>query len=330
MTGTGTALSAFSGSGTVTPISTDVAAVFNASKPIVLLLPIDVAGRVVDDTTGQPIVGARVVISQSAVIAGATPPPASATPWPTATTAADGSFGIRNVKQTTFDANFGYVGAGYPDYPNAQWVQIFSSDGHTAYHALWSVNAGGTTNLGSIGVAMPTANDTAWLASINHDRATIGTPVETNPLTLDSVTMETARYWAGQMASYGFYAHQCATGDTACQAFWLFETQNHSLPSSQNIDYGGAETTYQNAESAFMAEVASCPGGAWMTCTYAENTGHFINIMSATYWAGLGTATGKDPTSRTGTTSVYFVQDFTTPTNFSNAIQSLRRSLEIP
>ncbi len=268
------------------------------------------------------------MISGRVSIAGSTPPPAGSLQVPVATTGPDGKFSLQNVKPTLGDTNFAYVGAGYPDYPNAQWVQIFSPDGHAAYHGLWTVNPVGTTDLGSIAIAMPTASETAWLVKLNSDRATIGIPSVTTPLTLDSITLETARYWAVQMAKYGFYKHQCGTGAVGCQEFWLYETQHHSMPSSQNIDYGGGTTTFIDAEAQFMAEIANCPGGNWTTCPFAENTGHYTNMMGASYWVGFGIATGKDPNGLVPPVT-YFVQNYTNPKGFASSIQSLRRSLTI-
>lgn len=288
----------------------------------------DVRGVAVDDANGQPIAGARVIVSENTVIAGPTPPPAASPSWPSATTAPDGSFDVKNVPPSAWTLDFAYVGAGYPRYANAQWVQIFPVDGHAAYHGIWSVAPNGTTDLGSVAIAQPNAQETAWLARVNADRATVGLPAVATPLSFDSVTLQTARYWAQQSASLGFYAHQCPAG-TACVPFWLWETQHHSMPSSQNLDYGAVATwTWQNAEGAFMAEIANCPnGGNWQMCPYAENTGHYIDIMSASYWAGVAIAVGKDPTSQSGSTTPYYVQNFSSPSNNVSAIQSLRRSL---
>jgi hypothetical protein len=38
-----------------------------------------------------------------------------------------------------------------------------------------------------------------------------------------------------------------------------------------------------------MAEKANCPSGNWQTCTFASNTGHYINISNTdTVWVGVG------------------------------------------
>jgi uncharacterized protein YkwD len=261
----------------------------------------DVTGTVVDDTSGKPIAGAAVYVSEATIIAGATPPPASATPWPAATTAADGSFDVSNVAPSMWTASFAYVGTGYPVYTTAQWIDVFPTDGHAAYHAIHTIAATGTTNLGSIQIALPSAADSAWLNQINADRANIGVPPVNSPLIFDSVTLQTARYWAQQMATGNFFAHTCPPAPTTCVEFWLYETQHGSIPSSQNIDQQPANATWQNAEAAFMGETANCPGANWQTCPFSESTGHYINIMSATNWAGV--ASNSDN----------YVENFATP-----------------
>jgi hypothetical protein len=266
----------------------------------------DVTGTVVDDTTGEPIPGAAVYLTEATVIAGATPPPSSAAPWPSATTGADGSFDVMNVAPSTWTASFAYAGTGYPVYATAQWFEVFSTDGHAAYHAIHSIAPNGTTNLGSIQIAKPSAGDIAWLNRINNDRATAGVPPVNASLILDSVTLQTARYWAQQMASNNFFAHTCPPAPTTCVAFWLFEMQHGSIPSAQNIDEQPANGTWQNAEAAFMAETANCPGANWQTCPFTETTGHYINIMAASNWAGVAS------------TAQLYVENFATPTTFSS------------
>lgn len=269
-------------------------------------------GTAVDDATGRPIAGAVVYVSGGTAIAGATPLPATATPWPTVTTAADGSFDVTNVPASDWTVSFTYVGAGYPVYGNAQWIEIFSPDGHAAFHALRSIATTGTTNLGNIAIALPNAGDVAWLNQINTDRATLGVPRVSSPLVFDSVTLQTARYWAGQMESGNFFAHMCPAVPATCVEFWLYETQHGSVPSAQNISEQSASGSWLAAEAAFMAETANCPGANWQTCTYSETTGHYINIMEATNWAGVGMAqTLSAPAVQ------YYAENFSTPSGIS-------------
>ena len=67
---------------------------------------------------------------------------------------------------------------------------------------------------------------------------------------------------------------------------------------------------WREAEAGFMEEVSLCSGGRWKTCKYTEDNGHFVNIMAATDWAGVGLATGLDPTTQSGTTTPYYVENF--------------------
>jgi hypothetical protein len=281
-----------------------------------------ITGTAVDESTGRPIAGAIIYISGQTVIAGATPPPATASPWPSAITAADGSFDVKNVPASAWTVSFSYVGAGYPVYGNAQWVEIFSPDGHAAFHALRAIAPAGTTNLGSIAIALPSAGDNAWLEQINSDRATQGIPHVATPLTFDSVTLQTARYWTGQMASGDFFAHTCPAVPAGCQEFWLYETQRGSIPSAQNISEQGASGSWQAAEAAFMAETANCAGGNWQTCTFSETTGHYINVMQAANWAGVGmTQTVMAPAVQ------YYAENFSTPSGISTIVSISRRPL---
>jgi uncharacterized protein YkwD len=252
----------------------------------------DVAGTAVDDTSGQPIVGASVSVGGA-----------------TATTGADGSFDVKNVPASSAAVSFAYLGAGYPVYANAQWVEIAANDGHAVFHAIRSIAPSGTTNLGNVAIAQPSATDIAWLAQINSDRATRGVPAVNSPLAFESVTLQTARYWAGEMASLGFFAHTCPSATPSCTEFWLYETQRGGLPSAQNIDLQPANGSWQAAEGAFMAETANCPGANWQTCPFAETTGHYINIMEAANWAGVGSS------------GPYFVENFGSPAD-ANALYS--------
>ena len=261
----------------------------------------DVSGTVVDDASGRPIAGAAVYVSAATALAGSTPPPPAS--WPSATTAADGSFDVKNVAPSAWSVSFAYAGSGYPTIGNAQWIEVFPTDGHAAFHALRAIAGAGTTQLGALALALPSASDAAWLGQINADRATGGVPPVKTPLAFDSITLQTARYWAQQMLHGNFFAHACPATATGCEAFSLYEAQNGSPPSAQNIYEQTANGTWQAAEAAFMAETGNCPGANWQTCTFGETTGHYINIMAATNWAGVASA------------GPYYVENFSTPSS---------------
>lgn len=283
----------------------------------IVLAPVpDVRGVVVDDASGAPIGGATVIVSGATLIAGATPPPAGIR-WPSATTGADGSFDVKAVPPSASTMDFSSMGAGYPIYRHAQWIEIFPPDGHAAYHGIWSTNPAFTTNLGRIAVAKPSSADEAWLAQINADRAKRGVPPVPVPLTFDSVTLQSARYWADQMASYPFFGHECPPTDTSCEAFALWQTQHHSWPSSQNIAWN--QPSWAAAEEQFMSEMRECPDQSnWETCSYSQ-AGHYVNIMSATHWAGVASATVARANG------VYYVENFTSPEALAPYIKLLHR-----
>lgn len=280
-------------------------------------MPPGARGVIVDDVTGRPIAGATVIISGTTLVAGATPP--ADISWPSATSAADGSFEVDDVVPTSWTVDFSPAGARYPIYDRVQWIEIFSPDGHAAYHGIWSLNSQGTTDLGRIAIAKPGAADEAWLAQINSDRAKVGIPAATAALSFDSLTLESARYWVKQMASYPFFSHQCPSRDTSCEALSLWQAQHHAWTSSQNIAWHSF--TWATAEQRFMSEMHKCRDGNWTTCPFSEATGHYINIMSATCWAGVGSAVGRGDRAR------YYVENFTSPQQLPPNVEHVRTLL---
>lgn len=287
------------GTSTATPSASPTATPTPVASP-------QAQGRLVDDSTGAAIAGATVVISTTQYN-GATPPPG---PVPESTTAPNGTFTVSGIPPSTNTIDWSYYGAGYPTYQNAEYVDVFGTDGHAAYHGVFSVAPTGTTQIGTIQIAMPSATDNAWLAGINNDRANIGVPAVTTPLIFDSIMLEAARRWAGYMATNGWYAHACPTSGSyaPCEGTWLWETLNHGIPTAENIGY--ADPSWSDFESQVMAEKANCPNGNWQTCTYSESTGHYINEMSATMWAGVGSALGEDPSTHTGSNTPYYDTEF--------------------
>ena len=285
-----------------------------AQAPVLLT---GASGVVVDDVTGRPIAGATVIVSGTTLIAGGAPP--VEVEWPSATTAADGSFDVEDVVPTTWTVDFSSGGAGYPIYDHVQWIEVFSPDGHAAYHGIWSLNVDGTTNLGRIAIAKPTPADGIWLAQINSDRAKNGVPAVTVPLSFDSLTLESARYWVKQMASHPFFSHQCPAEATSCEALSLWQARHHAWTSSQNIAW--RSPTWAAAERKFMSEIHNCPLGNWETCPYSEATGHYINIMSATSWAGVASAVGARDRR------LYYVENFTSPEQLPPNVENVRTTL---
>ncbi len=161
----------------------------------------------------------------------------------------------------------------------------------------------GANALPTLLMAAVTADEAAWLARVNSDRAANGAA----PVVFDESLLESARYWSNFMARTGYFAHcvpasACTAGDTAtpppsAQAF-------DANPGTRDAYFGGAIgwwgeniaagfTTWSDAESAFMAEKSLCPGASYSSCSFGETTGHFLNIVDPTFiWTGLAEARG--------------------------------------
>jgi hypothetical protein len=274
-----------------------------------------VTGVVVDDATGAPVGGATVVVSGTTPVAGATPPPADAATFPSTTTRADGWFAVTGVAPTSWSVDFGTLGPGHPRIAHAQWIEVFPRDRHAAYHAVRTVAPAGVTDVGVVALAQPSAADDAWLARINGDRRARDPAAA--PLIFDSVTLQTARYWARLMATHAFFDHYCPAELSDCISFWKFETERGSPPSAQNLAYGFAD--WRGAQSGFMGEVARCPQpDGWERCAFDEKTGHFVNIMRASNWAGVAVAFGPPlaDDAHAGDapkSAAYFAENFATP-----------------
>jgi uncharacterized protein YkwD len=213
-------------------------------------------GRLVDYTTGSPIAGA-VIIAGATLVIGATPPPSVPTGDAQTTTAADGSF---TVPVTAGSGN----------------VMAFAS-GYITLHAPETYTAG-TNPLGTLKVSTPTADDTAWLAAINQDRATYNAP----PVVMDERLTEATRLWTTYEANNGRYVDSDPLAPvpytTSITVYASLGAYN--VPVSQNQTGGASGSTGVDAEAAFRAEGPTGP--------------HFTTIINGTArWVGLGRATCK-------------------------------------
>jgi hypothetical protein len=250
------------------------------------------SGRVVDGVSGKGIAGATVVVSPEA-FPGATPPP-QALDVPRATTNATGYFRVRDLQRGALRKwSWKYVSASLPVIQHPQWVEVWANDGgaHAVYHGFQTVRYRAANDVGTVTLLDPTADELAWAKRVGYDRAHVGVPTVTVPLHFDNVSLAAGRRWAAYMAANKWFAHQCPppnTGYAPCVETWAWEIANHGLPSAEDVAAGFAD--WRKAESSFMAERANCPHADWKTCPYAETTGHYINIMAATAWLGLGEA----------------------------------------
>lgn len=210
-------------------------------------------GRVADYASGAPIAGA-VVVAGSTLVLGATPPPTIPAGDAQATTGADGSFSVP-------------VSAGSGN------VMVFAN-GYIALHAPETYSVG-TNALNTLKISTPTADDVAWLAAINQDRATYGAA----PVVMDERLTEAARLWNAYEAANGRYEDTDpgapAPYTTSITLYGSLGAYNVAV--SQNLTGGGVGSTGVNAEGNFRAEGPTGP--------------HFSTIIvGSARWVGLGAA----------------------------------------
>jgi hypothetical protein len=251
-------------------------------------------GRVVDDATGRPIAGALVVISPVAYSSHSLPLGANAD-VPHAVSDARGRFVVLELLKSQWPVwSWKYIGSRL-SVRNPQWVEIFprGGDPHVSYHGFRTIDDRRSNHLSTIALTVPTPDEAAWKRRVEDDRAHEGSPPVTIPLVFDEITLEAGRRWAAYMAANNWYAHTCPPpGPYApCIDTWNWEAMHHGMPSAENVDIN---VSWEGAESAFMQERFNCPHLSWRRCVWAENTGHYINIMSSKNWIGLGIAVGSN------------------------------------
>lgn len=263
--------------------------------------PATIIGKIVDAGSGNPIAGITVAVEAAtagnlAGMAGSSAPVGALT----ATTAADGTFTITNTIASPNQTNFyfdAYGGAGYSNnsihdqfYPGA----TFGGGGGTG------LNANGVSNIGTLKITNPTGEEVNTLARMNTFRASPGGTAFGNAATLvfDENLMEQGAYWALQVHNAGSPngGHTCvAIGSPAgCVDP---NTYLQSLPgtpisdqSAQNV--GETFANWAAVETAVENEGASC-GTPYKvsTCNPGDpptGQGHYVNLLNATKWAGLG------------------------------------------
>ena len=230
---------------------------------------------------GAPIAGAAVYVGPQILMG--TGPPTSVPPgFAATTTARDGTFRV-----TTAPA--GNVA-----------VTIFGPPPHAAIVHRDVTLVHGTPTAATYELTIPTAAESAWLATLNATRAAFGVP----SVSLDEAAIESARYWADFMRRNDYFAHcipasACVAGETlpAPAAYgpqdvdpthrFYYEHGFSGATMGENIAADFA--TWQLANQAFMAEQSLCPNDTADNCPFNEGTGHFLNIVDPDYsWAGFG------------------------------------------
>ena len=178
---------------------------------------------------------------------------------------------------------------------------------HALFQILQPVNALGTFTMSTL-----TATELAWLndpvLGINADRARYSAA----PLVFDEYSVEAARYWAAYEGSHGWYGHVCPATDASCVSTLTFLKQKPGFifGGGQNLDVG-VTADWPYSEARIMAESANCPNGSPTGCVFAENTGHFLNLVNQNLqFIGLGVFNGGKAFNGSPQTMNYLVQDF--------------------
>jgi hypothetical protein len=240
-----------------------------------------IQGRIVDFESGRPLSGIVVVaVSENGGLddaAAADRSSDSSATANTATTDADGSFGLPLPSGGRF--LFNALGA---------------AQSHVTFHGVFAADH---VELGTLRLIAVTGDERAALAELNHFRGApggVGHYGAPTRLVFDENLMESARFWALQEGHAGRIGHTCGElgNPPKCVEFDAFF---HALPGApqdwspaQNAAFTAA-SSWANPNMLFEIEGRRCaPAYDWHRCGYNEEVGHFVNIMSAEHWVGLG------------------------------------------
>jgi hypothetical protein len=164
-------------------------------------------------------------------------------------------------------------------------VTIGKDTTYATLHRTVAVAAGANA-VGTVKVAALSTDEQNWLVDVNNQRATVSVPTSFANLQVDEYAEEQARKWSADVVAgtttygdAGYAPYQSAYGQYPGQMYGATGV----------LDLGGAASQYLLVDQVWMAEKGTCPSGNWQTCTFATNTGHYINISNTnTVWIGLG------------------------------------------
>lgn len=247
-----------------------------------------ITGTVIDQRSGVPIQGLSVAVER---YEGAYDPamagdaPASAPDVSRATTGPDGSFAVAA--------------------PAGAAVAVAVYGGPRGYISFHGVFASKLDRLPVLRLIVATQEERRALAQINAFRVAPGGAAEfgtRQPLVFDQNLVETARYWAALEKQARRIGHTCAelANPAGCVEFNAYF---HRLPGAPPDDDSGQNAAFDSdpswSEPNHLFEIEgkrcgynwrSCPGGAERS---SAQTGHYVNLMSAQRWIGLGQAVAE-------------------------------------
>jgi hypothetical protein len=241
--------------------------------------PVTISGIATDYSSGDPLAGFTVTVGQlptnttclAAQSATSMPCGAPASPLASVATASTGAFSVSVPTTGTYMLTIG---------KDATYA--------TLHRAVAVTSA--SVSIGTAKVTALTSDEQAWLVDVNNQRVTVSSPTSFGNLVVDEYAEEQARQWAADTLSgktvygdAGYAPYQAAYGAAPGSLY----SAAGALAANTNTVLG----QYIFADDAWMGEKANCPNGNWQTCTFAANTGHYINISNTnTVWIGLGEA----------------------------------------
>ncbi len=259
---------------TAAPSSSPTVSPTPSPTPTPTPTPLAVTGTALEFTSNAPLVGFTVTVgalpnaatclnTQSAT---SMPCGVVASPLPTVTTSASGTFSIAVPTAGTY------------------MLTIGKDTTYATLHRTITATSSGLA-LGTVKIAALTTDEQAWLIDVNHQRATVSFPTSFANLAIDEYAEEQARAEVSAIVS-GAQPYGDATEGIYNNAYFNEPGAMYSVGSVS--DLVGSASAYLQADINWMSEKANCPSGNWQTCTFAENTGHYINISNTRdVWVGL-------------------------------------------
>jgi hypothetical protein len=173
---------------------------------------------------------------------------------------------------------------------------VITAPGYATYNGAIQVPGGATkrtVHLFPVGASLA-----GWLALVNSDRQANGAP----PVQLDNGLTVAAWDHAVDMGTQNYFAHFDPHGFAPTTRSLLLGSM---LIGAESCAAGA--TTYQEAESEFMAEKSSLPNQSPSDCAQDDSlAGHYCNLVWASHnWVGLAIVDVPGSTYET-----YFDQEF--------------------
>ena len=173
--------------------------------------------------------------------------------------------------------------------------------------------------LSTVKITSLSSDEQAWLVDLNNQRATVSVPVSFANLVVDEYAEEAARAEANAIATgaqpYGDATEVLYAGVYAAQPGAMYAA-------SGVLTGAGSTGAFATADTAWMSEKVNCASGNWMTCTFSQSTGHYINISNTqNVWVGLGES--ATPQNLNGANAWYY--DLIIPTNYQSSYPASTR-----